>query len=673
MIRSGIWVTMLIVLNLCTGIFASETINFQGVLKDPDGVPIASGTYDMRFTIYPDESTGTNVWQETHTGTGNRVSVTAGHYNVELGVIKPFPSGFFDKYKEAWLEVEVDLNNNKTYEAEEKFAPRTKLVPSPYSIFAYSADDSDALGGESPSFYRDASNINAGTLDINRFPLREITSTHIQFNGLDGAVLDPDVRAYITVGGGTFGADANAGADGNIHGNALYAWAANDDAACIQAALNYIDAIYGAGTVILLPDSFNVDAQISIPAGVRLVGAHPNGTPYGSTIMCEIADAGSCTILMNDNTALIGIYFDTPTSGNAAPIVKVPNGQFRIEECFFKVDDAVAAVAPADTSVGTISRPSSIVDCVFDYSVDTAEIAPIELSVPVHYVTVANNVFDTRGRGITFGSTSSAIGYYNKIVNNRFRNSSYLTEDQYAATLYCNYYALIEGNLVTSQRGFYVGYGSYHSRVHSNTIRCGMTATDIADYGIFIYNTSYVSTIGNHITDSEDYAIYYDNSSSGHGVIANNIMQGCNRGIHVEGASTIIQGNHISAFEQYALMGYQADYLTITGNHIIETVAGGDYGSCIWLDECDNSTFSGNVVVGYPPDGFNGIAIDASNYCCFVGNVIKTTSTAPSIEFDTCTYCLLEGNVIRNPVGACLGFPGSSNCRYDSDDTVCTY
>ena len=82
---------MLVVIS---SLFAADTISFQGTLKDSDGVPVASGSYNMRFTLFNAETDGTQLWQEEHSA-ANKVAVTQGHYAVELGSITPFAAEFF--------------------------------------------------------------------------------------------------------------------------------------------------------------------------------------------------------------------------------------------------------------------------------------------------------------------------------------------------------------------------------------------------------------------------------------------------------------------------------------------------------------------------------------------------------------------------------------------------
>jgi len=90
---------------------AQNTISTQGVLTDSDGVPPASGLYNMQFNLFESSSGGTSLWKEVH-DTANKVEITRGHYTVELGSINAFPDNIFSEYSALWLEVAVDTSGN---------------------------------------------------------------------------------------------------------------------------------------------------------------------------------------------------------------------------------------------------------------------------------------------------------------------------------------------------------------------------------------------------------------------------------------------------------------------------------------------------------------------------------------------------------------------------------
>jgi hypothetical protein len=102
-------------------------ISYQGKLIDANGVPLASGTYNMTFSIYDVETGGTAIWSEAHTGAGG-VSVTGGYFNVILGGTTALQSRYFSTRDELWLEVVATISSvNETF-------TRTRLVPAPSAM-----------------------------------------------------------------------------------------------------------------------------------------------------------------------------------------------------------------------------------------------------------------------------------------------------------------------------------------------------------------------------------------------------------------------------------------------------------------------------------------------------------------------------------------------------------
>src|SRR5512136_3098407 len=55
--------------------------NYQGLLLDSAGSPVADGDYELTFSIYDVATGGTALWSETQT-----VTVTSGLFNVQLGL-----------------------------------------------------------------------------------------------------------------------------------------------------------------------------------------------------------------------------------------------------------------------------------------------------------------------------------------------------------------------------------------------------------------------------------------------------------------------------------------------------------------------------------------------------------------------------------------------------------
>lgn len=124
------------------------TMNFQGRLTDASGNTVANGLYNVKFTIYNASSVA--VWTETRE-TANRVSVTGGLFNVQLGSVNPLTPALFANNG---LTLGVTVANPatatcstvscQTWEAE--MTPRSPIATSAY---AFNADTVDGIDGAS--------------------------------------------------------------------------------------------------------------------------------------------------------------------------------------------------------------------------------------------------------------------------------------------------------------------------------------------------------------------------------------------------------------------------------------------------------------------------------------------------------------------------------------------
>jgi hypothetical protein len=108
-----------------------KLINFQGILKDGSGNPVANGAYSVTFTIYDDPSAGNVLWAET-----SSVSTTSGLFTVLLGSLNPVPDSAFQDTTR-YLGVKVG--------ADPEMTPRQQLVSLSYAYRVSSVDG--ASGG----------------------------------------------------------------------------------------------------------------------------------------------------------------------------------------------------------------------------------------------------------------------------------------------------------------------------------------------------------------------------------------------------------------------------------------------------------------------------------------------------------------------------------------------
>jgi len=125
-------------------------MNFQGKLADSAGVPLANGTYNMKFRIYDATSGGTLQWSEQRAvSAATGVTVTnGGLFSVQLGDVTSLPVAIFTT-QNLYFEVELPTPATATCATascevytEGPMTPRNKLGSSAY---AFNSDTLDGL------------------------------------------------------------------------------------------------------------------------------------------------------------------------------------------------------------------------------------------------------------------------------------------------------------------------------------------------------------------------------------------------------------------------------------------------------------------------------------------------------------------------------------------------
>lgn len=131
--RKLVPLSTLILAVLCQAALAGapKLINFQGVLTDALGDPVADDNHLVVFTIYDAASGGVSVWSESQ-----NVSTTTGMFAVLLGSVNPIEDTVF-RDTPRYLGVQVG--------ADPEMAPRAQMVTSPYTFRTATIDG--AQGG----------------------------------------------------------------------------------------------------------------------------------------------------------------------------------------------------------------------------------------------------------------------------------------------------------------------------------------------------------------------------------------------------------------------------------------------------------------------------------------------------------------------------------------------
>jgi len=122
---------LLLILGISTLADVPRLINFQGMLKNGAGNPVANGSYSVTFRIYDSPAGGNVLWTETQS-----VTTTSGLFATILGSIIPVPDSAFNDTAR-YLSIAVSLDP--------ELSPRQRLVSVGYSYRVGTVDG--ASGG----------------------------------------------------------------------------------------------------------------------------------------------------------------------------------------------------------------------------------------------------------------------------------------------------------------------------------------------------------------------------------------------------------------------------------------------------------------------------------------------------------------------------------------------
>jgi len=181
------FMTILLIL-IASSLLADVTpmMNYQGILTDDTGQPVADDIYEIVFRIYTQETGGSPVWSETQ-----NVSTTDGIFHVLLGSLNPitnFPSD------NAWLAMRVESNP--------EMLPRKRIASVGYSFISEEALHS--INADNASFADDANHANTSS-----------NSDALQGYGANDFVLNSEYVEPISIGlpETTFNTPANSWVD----------------------------------------------------------------------------------------------------------------------------------------------------------------------------------------------------------------------------------------------------------------------------------------------------------------------------------------------------------------------------------------------------------------------------------------------------------------------------
>lgn len=139
-------------------------INYQGTLQDGAGTPLATGDYELSFSIYSAASGGALLWGpqklngQSGTGLGPRVPVVSGRFNVTLGPVDTGSRALADVFNQSATYLEITVG------AASPISPRQRILPNAYAF------NSSLLNGYSWDSIFTGGNPEGGSLFVGQDP-----------------------------------------------------------------------------------------------------------------------------------------------------------------------------------------------------------------------------------------------------------------------------------------------------------------------------------------------------------------------------------------------------------------------------------------------------------------------------------------------------------------------
>lgn len=168
-----------------------ELVNFQGVLTDGSGAPIADGNHSLTFRVYDALSGGNLQWQEKQ-----MVTTDGGLFHALLGSVTSVTAAVFDGTPR-FLEVQV--------ESDTPLAPRQQFVSIPYAFHAATADVANSAKTATNATTADKATLANDLSCVGCVDSGDIADGTITQNDLGSGVGGPTQLLRIEFGGGNAG------------------------------------------------------------------------------------------------------------------------------------------------------------------------------------------------------------------------------------------------------------------------------------------------------------------------------------------------------------------------------------------------------------------------------------------------------------------------------------
>lgn len=140
-----------------------QMINYQGMLTDAQGEPLATAEYSISFSIFPVAEGGNSLWGPQ---TFENVPVVRGHFNVILGPKDESDSEIKDAFStsETYLEIKVGTTD--------AIAPRQRILSTPYAIRSGEADS--AISANSSMTAKISDTVVAGSITSDKMAAKQV-------------------------------------------------------------------------------------------------------------------------------------------------------------------------------------------------------------------------------------------------------------------------------------------------------------------------------------------------------------------------------------------------------------------------------------------------------------------------------------------------------------------
>lgn len=129
-LKAYIGFVLLLLVAVCTYAQAPQGINYQAVVRNAQGAPIATGTVALRFTIHQGTATGASVFTEEHHVQPNQFGLV----DVVIGSVSNLSTVNWANGNK-FLQVELDAANGTNYTS----MGTTQLMSVPYALHAGNA------------------------------------------------------------------------------------------------------------------------------------------------------------------------------------------------------------------------------------------------------------------------------------------------------------------------------------------------------------------------------------------------------------------------------------------------------------------------------------------------------------------------------------------------------